>query len=54
MEPPTIKRGRTKEDVGERKVKGKGFGKRKGHQKGALGKGKTTHVLKIGRGVRFG
>ena len=32
---------------------GRGLGEWKGHQKGALVSGKTTHILKMERGVRF-
>jgi hypothetical protein len=33
---------------------GEGVGEWKGHQKGALGQGKITHVLYLERGVRLG
>jgi hypothetical protein len=42
--------------LGERKMAarlGEGVGEWKGHQKGALGQGKITHILYLERGVRL-
>ena len=46
--------GRTTKGTGERKGEGKGVGMKQGSQKGALAKGKTTHMPKIGRGLGLG
>ena len=53
MAPPSNKGGAPRREKKGAARLGRGVGEWKSHQKGALGEGKTIHILKMERGVRL-